>query len=393
MNQFKRTAFITLCILTMQFAFGGNGGVFADISDSGISDIGTSDINISDVGVYIDGIEVDFPDTKPYISNSRTLVPARFVVEQLGASIDWDNDTGTVSINKGEDRITLIIGSTDVVRNGVSSTIDVAPVIIDSRTMVPLRFVSEQFGAVVEWDVGKNSAMLTTGKTEPPIGMPEDGELTVSTEAIDFDITYERTNSLSRGESEIINTGATGIREVTLITRVAVDGKITTEITRTIVTQEPKNQIILVGTKTPAVTRGEGKEISLACSADEMITYAKEYLGVPYLYNGTTPDGFDCSGFTQYVAAHFGGILPHSSVDQYYYGTSVEREDLEPGDLVFFEASDNPTKIGHVGIYIGEGEFIHSPLAGENVKITNLSNVYFDPRFYGATRMDTEEQQ
>src|SRR5665647_3926616 len=234
MNQFKRTAFITLCILTMPLAFGGNDWAFAGTSDSGTSNIGTSDIDISDIdisdiGVYIDGTEVDFPDTKPYISNSRTLVPARFVVEQLGASIAWDNDTGTVSIDKGADSITLTIGSMEMGRNGVPGTMDVAPVIIDSRTMVPLRFVSEQFGVVVEWDVGKNSAMLTTGKTEPPIGMPEDGELTVSTEAIDFDITYERTNSLSRGESEIINTGATGIREVTLITRVAVDGKITTE--------------------------------------------------------------------------------------------------------------------------------------------------------------------
>ena len=305
MNQFKRTAFITLCILTMSFAFGGNDWVFADTSDSGISNVGTSDIDFSDIGVYIDGTEVDFPDTKPYISNSRTLVPVRFVAEQLGASIDWDNDTGTVSINKEDNSITLTIGSMEMGRNGVLSTMDVAPVIIDSRTMVPLRFVSEQLGVVVEWDIGKNSAMLTTKETERPIG--------------------------------------------------------------------------------------EGKEISLGCSADEMITYAKEYLGVPYAYNGTTPDGFDCSGFTQYVMAHFGGTLPHSSGDQYYYGMSVEREDLEPGDLVFFEASDNPMEIGHVGIYIGDGEFIHAPQAGENVKITNLSNVYFDARFYGAIRMDTEE--
>src|SRR5665647_1095457 len=180
MNQFKRTAFITLCILTMSFAFGGNDSVFADTSDSGISNIGTSDIDFSDIGVYIDGTEVDFPDTKPYISNSRTLVPVRFVVEQLDASIDWDNDTGTVSINKEEDSIELVIGSTEMVRNGVSSAMDVAPVISDSRTMVPVRFVSEQLGALVEWDVGKNSAMLTTVKQEPPIAIPEDGDLTVS---------------------------------------------------------------------------------------------------------------------------------------------------------------------------------------------------------------------
>src|SRR5665648_1235689 len=231
MNQFKKTAFITLCILTMPFAFGGNDCAFADISnidtsyidisnidtsysdtsDSDTANSGTSDIDISDVGVYIDGTEVDFPDAKPYMSNSRTLVPVRFVVEQLDASIDWNNDTGTVAISKDNNSIELVIGSTEMVRNGVSSAMDVAPVISDSRTMVPVRFVSEQLGALVEWDIEKNSAMLTTVKQEPPIALPEEGDLIVSTEAIDFDITYERTDSLYRGESEIINAGATGM--------------------------------------------------------------------------------------------------------------------------------------------------------------------------------------
>lgn len=305
MNQLKRRLIIALCVLVMPFTFGGNALVFAD----------TPVLDISDIGVYIDGIEVDFPDAKPYISNSRTLVPVRFVAEQLGASIDWNGDTGTVVISKDNNSIELVIGSRELVSNGVTNTMDVAPVIADGRTMIPLRFVSEQLGVVVKWDVEKNSAMLIRIKLK--LGNP----------------------------------------------------------------------IIPVDTKTPEVTRGAGRRILLEGSPAELIAYAKEYIGVSYAYNGTTPSGFDCSGFTQYIVAHFGGILPHSSGDQYYYGVRVERENLAPGDLVFFEKSDNPLKIGHVGIYIGEGQFIHSPQAGENIKITNLSNTYFGPRFYGAIRM------
>jgi len=433
MNQFKKIIFITLCILAMPFVFGYHDCVFADTGD---------------IGVYIDGVEVDFPDIKPYISNDRTLVPIRFISEQLGASVNWNNDNGTVVISKDDDNIKLAIGSTEIVRNGISSTIDVAPVITNSRTMVPLRFVSEQLGAVVDWDVVKNSVLIATKKasstytvkagdtmwhiasangmsieelekanpsldpdklmigqqlnlsstsdTEEPdtSNVPSKvGDLTVSTESIDFDTSYERTDSLYRGESEVKRAGVSGMREVTSKTTVAEDGSITTEVIKTIVTLEPENQILLVGTKTPAVSRGEGKPISVRCSADEMIAYAKEYLGVPYVYGGTTPDGFDCSGFTQYVVAHFGGCLPHSSSEQYYYGISVERENLQTGDLVFFEASEDPMNIGHVGIYIGDGEFIHAPQPGENIKISSLSNVYFDQRFYGAIRMDTADTE
>ena len=144
-------------------------------------------------------------------------------------------------------------------------------------------------------------------------------------------------------------------------------------------------------TETSAVSRGGGRMTSLSCTADEFVEYAEKLLGAPYAYGGATTEGFDCSGFTKYVAAHFGGYLPHSSGEQYSYGISIEKEELQPGDLVFFGTSDDLKKIGHVGIYIGDGKFIHAPQAGGTVEISNLSNVYFDQYYYGAVRMDTEE--
>ena len=140
------------------------------------------------------------------------------------------------------------------------------------------------------------------------------------------------------------------------------------------------------------VSRGSERTISLACTADDLIAYAKKFIGTPYAYGGASPTGFDCSGFVQYVVANFGGYLPHSSSDQYQYGAPVERDELQPGDLVFFSTSGDSAKIGHVGIYIGDGKFIHSPQSNGSVEISNMTNVYFDQYYYGATRMNLESE-
>jgi cell wall-associated NlpC family hydrolase len=98
-----------------------------------------------------------------------------------------------------------------------------------------------------------------------------------------------------------------------------------------------------------------------------VVGIAMQYLGVPYVWGGSSPSGFDCSGFVSYVYAQVGVSLPHHAASQYSYGTPVSYSDLEPGDLVFFEG------LGHVGIYIGGGQFIHAPHTGDVVKISSLS--------------------
>jgi cell wall-associated NlpC family hydrolase len=111
-----------------------------------------------------------------------------------------------------------------------------------------------------------------------------------------------------------------------------------------------------------------------------VIGIAMQYLGTPYVYGGASPAGFDCSGFVMYVYAQVGVSLPHNAAAQYAYGTPVDRSQLQPGDLVFFNG------LGHNGIYIGGGQFIHSPHTGDVVKISSLSGWYTET-WVGARRL------
>ena len=99
-----------------------------------------------------------------------------------------------------------------------------------------------------------------------------------------------------------------------------------------------------------------------------VVGIAMQYLGVPYVWGGMSPGGFDCSGLVAYVYAQVGVSLPHHAASMYGMGTPVAYDDLQPGDLVFFSG------LGHMGIYIGGGQFIHAPHTGDVVKISNMSD-------------------
>ncbi len=106
-----------------------------------------------------------------------------------------------------------------------------------------------------------------------------------------------------------------------------------------------------------------------AARYSQVVGIALQYLGVPYVWGGSSPStGFDCSGFTSYVYAQVGVYLPHHAASQYSMGTAVPYDQLAPGDLVFFSG------LGHVGIYIGGGQFVHAPHTGDVVRISSLAD-------------------
>jgi cell wall-associated NlpC family hydrolase len=112
-----------------------------------------------------------------------------------------------------------------------------------------------------------------------------------------------------------------------------------------------------------------------------VVGIAMRYLGIPYVWGGSSPSGFDCSGLVMYVYAQVGVSLPHYTGAQWNAGVPVSRSDLEPGDLVFFDG------LGHVGIYVGGGQFIHAPQTGDVVKISSLSEGWYAATYDGARRI------
>lgn len=122
-----------------------------------------------------------------------------------------------------------------------------------------------------------------------------------------------------------------------------------------------------------------------AGNGNSLVNTAKKYLGVPYVWGGETPSGFDCSGLMQYVMKQNGISIPRTSQEQFKSGTAVSHNNLQPGDLVFFKGSDGTsTSPGHVGMYVGNGQYIQAPRTGDKVKISSLSD---RGDYVGARRM------
>src|ERR671934_33494 len=151
--------------------------------------------------------------------------------------------------------------------------------------------------------------------------------------------------------------------------------------------QMPAAQASLEGVP-PFVARGAATtipDIPTNTLGGQAVALAFQFLGVPYIWGGATPAGFDCSGLTMYVYAQLGIKLGHYTGFQYYEGRHVPRDQLEPGDLVFFHANAFGVP-QHEGMYIGNGEFIHAPHTGDVVRISSLFDTRYALSYVGAVR-------
>ena len=124
-----------------------------------------------------------------------------------------------------------------------------------------------------------------------------------------------------------------------------------------------------------------GPATPLTPSQSRIVTTALKYVGAPYARGGSSPAGFDCSGFVMFVFARHGVALPHSAEAQYRLGVPVRRNRLQPGDIVFFD------RLGHSGIYIGDARFIHATKPGDVVKVSRIDESWYRRRWVGARRI------
>ncbi len=157
------------------------------------------------------------------------------------------------------------------------------------------------------------------------------------------------------------------------------------ELSTIYVTRTADDEIVLVtGEAESTITAGD----TVTDEAVSLINYAFTFIGTPYVWGANGPSSFDCSGFVKYVYAHFGYSMHRVANDMLYNdGVWVERADLRPGDVIFFgntyASSETAT---HVGIYIGDGQFVHAS-SSRGVTVSSLDSTYYSPRFVGAKRL------
>jgi len=134
---------------------------------------------------------------------------------------------------------------------------------------------------------------------------------------------------------------------------------------------------VLPDTPAPDIGQGLGEEVALRAIA---------LVGKPYHYGGADLHGFDCSGLVVYIYRELGIELPRSAVEQQRYVTKISRDELQPGDLVFFRI--NRKRISHVGIYVGDNRFVHAPQSGKQVVIRNLDDDYYARHWASSGRIN-----
>ena len=130
---------------------------------------------------------------------------------------------------------------------------------------------------------------------------------------------------------------------------------------------------------------------SVGSQASDLVVSAMGYLGVPYRRGGTGIQGFDCSGFVRAMYENtLGLVLPHNAKAQAAATQTIDKAELQPGDLVFFNTLRKT--FSHVGIYVGDGQFIHSPRAGKSVQVEDMRSAYWQKRFNGARRVPLDSE-
>lgn len=297
------------------------------------------------VAVYLDGNRLQ-TEIEPRMVNGSVLVPMRSLFEAQGATLSWDGATKTVTAEKAETRLIYRIGDSTADLNGQAMELTVPGQITEGYTLVPLRFVSESLGSRVDWDEAARAVRMYS-----PIEVNATIQWGVNLRSLPDAESETIGDMLPKGEKIQV------MRETS-----ALWLEIRTEDQRTgYISAKPKYSDY----SSAALREQQG---------NELLAYGMTYLGTPYEF-GASPDQtstFDCSSFVKRVFSEILDIdLPRTSYDQATQGQEVSLNDLQKGDLLFFGARG--LEIGHVGIYAGDNQILHTYSVKYGVRLEEFS--------------------
>lgn len=220
------------------------------------------------------------------------------------------------------------------------------------------------------------------------IKYPQDAENIITLNTLDENASPNADTAINESSAKpVAVTPAVKTQASTDSRKTAVKAAVTTRTTSVKKTAPVKKTYTLSRTTTAARTTtstNRGTTTAVSSKAIAVINTAKSFMGVPYVWGGTTPAGFDCSGFTQYVLGRNGISVPRTAAEQFTVGTSVSKSNLRAGDLVFFTTyKAGPS---HLGIYLGNQQFIHAS-SSKGVTISSLTSDYYSSRYIGARRV------
>ncbi|MFC4808211.1 stalk domain-containing protein [Paenibacillus sp. GCM10023250] len=296
----------------------------------------------------------------PVIENGVSYVPVRPIFEAEGAKVSWNEQTRSVTATKDDTIITYRLGDKQAYKNGEMRALAAPGKLINDFSMVPLRFVSELMGNVVQWHAYDRSISISSVHT------------------LETEITYGvnlRTEPNSAADASVVRMLAKGQRIHVIRT---VDAK-------WLEVQTEDGKIGFMSAK-PKYSNYASPDLKLK-QADELIAFGSSFIGTDYQFGAPTDqtDAFDCSSFVKRVFGEVLGIdLPRISYEQAKEGQEVKLADLRKGDLLFFSARG--LDIGHVGIYAGDGKILHTYSDKLGVHIEAFDGQWKD-RFVTARRV------
>jgi cell wall-associated NlpC family hydrolase len=291
-------------------------------------------------------------------SNAKHLVAAR---RSLGVAQNRiEERLRDLYVNgEGDDTLAVILGSSSL--DDIIARLDAIDRVSSQDTQI-LRTV-KQYRREVE----TRRANLQEARTDQAQIVAEQA---AQKQSIESQIA-EQNSLLASVKDEIAEMRAEEQRRQAALAEQARARAQTAQLAQQATVQQTYDQAVVVPTYDPNVP---------AARYGHVVGIALQYLGIPYVWGGSSPStGFDCSGFIMYVFAQVGVSLPHHAASQYNYGTPVAREQLAAGDLVFFSG------LGHAGIYIGGGQFVHAPHTGDVVKISSMDERWGS--YVGARRL------